>query len=151
MSENKPSPPRGKSSVNQLTPNAIEVTINKKSLRVASSKEENNMMNMIVMAQMRHMIQSQLKQYDDAEIRLTPKEIKDLADAIKSMAGASQEIYALQDKSSSPRNEIPADKDMPLGSLTFDVAATLAEEKKPDETGTDTDEDAESDGDSPKA
>lgn len=134
MLENKPAAPkRGRSSVNQLTPNAIEITIDKKALRVASSKEENNIMNMIVMAQMRHMIQNHIKRYEDEERLLTPKEVKDMADAVKAMAAASQEIYSLQDGASAPRNEIPADKDMPLGAITFDVAATLAEQDKKDE------------------
>ncbi len=151
MEAKPPNPKRGRSSINQLTPNAIEVTINKKELRVASNKEENNIMNMIVMAQMRHMIQNHIKRYEDEERLLTPKEVKDMADAVKAMAGASQEIYALQDKTGGvSRNEIPADKDMPLGAITFDVAATLAEQELKDEK-VDTDGPESEDGVSGKA
>ncbi len=144
MSENKPIPKRGRSSINALTPNALAVTINGKELRVASNKAENNMMNMIVMAQMRHMIQNHLKRYEDEERLLTPKEVKDMADAIKAMAGASQDIYSLGENDAPKRQEVAAEKDMPLGAITFDVAVSQSE--KPIEDEPETDDKADPDG-----
>lgn len=64
---------------------------------VPTGPSENKIANMILASQMRHMIQAALKTYSDKQATLTPKEIKDMADAAKAVASFSAEVYATAD------------------------------------------------------
>jgi hypothetical protein len=64
---------------------------------VPTGPSENKIANMILASQMRHMIQAALKTYSEKQATLTPKEIKDMADAAKAVASFSAEVYATSD------------------------------------------------------
>lgn len=60
---------------------------------VPSEKSGNRAANMILAAQIRHLIQDSIKTYKDKEMLPTPKDLKDLAEAAKSLHQFSGEVY----------------------------------------------------------
>ncbi len=80
-------------SIAKLTPNSVDVQVDGAELRVAANRHENSVMNMILASQLRHLIQSQIKTYKEDEIKLTPKELADLAKAARDIATFSAEVY----------------------------------------------------------
>lgn len=85
---------RTSSTIKRLTPNSVDVKIDGSEVRVAFSKDENAILNMIMASQMRAMIQAAIKSYKDKDAVLSPKEIADLAKAAKDVASFSAEIYS---------------------------------------------------------
>ncbi len=77
----------------KLTPNAVDTVIDGQNIRVATNKSENAIMNMIVAAQMRNLMQETIKKYKDDDVKLMPKELADLAKAARDIAQFSAEIY----------------------------------------------------------
>lgn len=63
------------------------------SLIVPLTADGNKMANMVMAAKMRLIMDGSLKKYTEQDALLTPKEIKDLADAAKSIASFSAEVY----------------------------------------------------------
>lgn len=82
-----------KSLLDRLTPNAQVVVVDGNELRVPSDRAENAVMNTVLAAQVRSLIQEMLKRYKDGEIPMTPKELNDLAAAAKNVASFSNEVY----------------------------------------------------------
>src|SRR5664279_5555571 len=64
----------------------VEVTIDGSTVFVPSNKEENSVASMVTAAQMRDLIQAQIKKYKDGELQLSPKELRDLAEALATVA-----------------------------------------------------------------
>ena len=64
---------------------------------VPSDKSGNRVANMILAAQIRAMIQKNLKKYDDQDMLATPKDLKDLAEAAKSLHQFSGDVYKEED------------------------------------------------------
>jgi hypothetical protein len=77
----------------KLTPNTILVPIDGKDIRVPMNKFEAALMNNILVSQMREMIQEQIIKYKDGEQVLTPRELRELAGAIKETNEASDAIF----------------------------------------------------------
>src|SRR5690349_1186230 len=63
------------------------------SVIVPTEKSGNRVANMILAAQIRHMIQNSIKTYKDKDMLPTPKDLKDLAEAAKSLHQFSGEVY----------------------------------------------------------
>lgn len=111
--------------LNMLTPNAVKMTVGGSEIRVASNKDENAVMNMIVVSQMRNLIQENIKKYKEQDIQLTPKELKELADAAKSIADFSLNVYKdaepLKDRDAKGVKKDPTD----VNAISFDAIATV--------------------------
>lgn len=84
---------KSKTELARLMPNSELVTIDGKEIRVAMDKTENTVHNMVLAAQMRSLLQEQIKKYQEDDIKFTPKEIKELTEAAKNIAQFSGEIY----------------------------------------------------------
>lgn len=84
---------KGKEALKALLPNAVEIKIDGMDVRVATNKSENQIMNMMLASQMRSLIHQTIKNYKDDEVKLSPKELKDLSDAARNVAQFSAEIY----------------------------------------------------------
>lgn len=61
---------------------------------VPNGPDENKRSNMVLASQVRNLIQENIKMYKQAEARLSPKELKDLADAAAAIAKFSAEVYS---------------------------------------------------------
>jgi hypothetical protein len=83
-----------KSAIERLTPNAITVRVNGEDVRVATSREEDQIMNMFLAARIRNVLNKTMDDYKNDEVKLTPKEIRDLAAAARDIATFSAEVYA---------------------------------------------------------
>lgn len=107
----------------RLTPNAITINIDGEDVRMATSKEENDTMNMLMASQMRHLINSMMAKYKQKEAVLTPKELSDLAKAARDVASFSQEVYSGgTDVSEKSKHDVgakePADSHLDFSKLT---------------------------------
>lgn len=76
-----------------LIPNATKVEVDGKELLIPGNADENKILDQVVAAQIRGIIQDSIQRYNDKEAILTPKELKDLADAGRSLAQFSAEVY----------------------------------------------------------
>ncbi len=122
MAEKKPSKNKA---LAMLTPNAIKTSINGEEIVVAGNKGENDVLNMVVAAQMRNMLQENIKRYKESGQTLTPKELKELAEAARNIAEFSGEIYKgaeSLDERSTENSKEPGEKKVEgtLSDISFD-------------------------------
>ncbi len=83
-----------KGSINDLIGDSISVTeSNGDVLIIPSDRSGNRVANMILAAQIRSLIQGSIKTYKEKEMLPTPKDLKDLAEAAKSLNQFSGEVY----------------------------------------------------------
>jgi hypothetical protein len=85
--------PKKKNAVQTLAPNAISVVVNGEEVMVPADKLENAVMNMILASQARHLVQKALKKWDEADETPSPKELRDIAAAMRDIAQFSAEVY----------------------------------------------------------
>lgn len=81
----------------RLTPNAIEVKQGDDVITVATTQDENKILNYFLAAKIRALIEANLQRYKDGETTLTPRELKDVADAGRSLAEFSATLYKESD------------------------------------------------------
>lgn len=74
-------------------------------LVIPADLSSNRVANMIVTAGLRQIIENAIKTYREKEMIPTPKDLKDLADAIKSLAQSSSEVYKMEE--GAPINDKP--------------------------------------------
>lgn len=60
---------------------------------VPVSKEDNSVANKVLITQVRTMISGAIKEYKDKGITLSPKDLRELASAVREVADSSTEIY----------------------------------------------------------
>lgn len=77
----------------RLIPNSIEVKSGDDSVIVAGNAEENKILNYFLAAKIRSLIEANLIKYKDSDLPMSPKELKDLADAGRSLAEFSATLY----------------------------------------------------------
>lgn len=95
---------KGKTSTESaLLPNATRVIIDGNTLIVPFDKNENANANKILAAQMRQAIQLAIKSYKDGEQTLTPKELNDLAMAVKNITSMSKDVYESAEPMQTPK------------------------------------------------
>lgn len=105
-----------------LTPNAIKTKIDDREIVVASNKEENAALNMIMISMGRGLIQEALKQWkEDGQIP-SPKELRDIITSMKELAESSKAIYegAEPIQSGKPIKDAEKTSDGGLGDISFD-------------------------------
>jgi hypothetical protein len=95
--------------VTNLAPKAFTVAINGDDVLVPANKDENAIMNMIVAARMRHLLQQTMDSYKDDGVKLTPKEMRDLAAAGRDIAAFSAEVYPNEPVNERPNEVAQAD------------------------------------------
>lgn len=120
MAEKKP---RKSNALARLVPKATDITVDGHVITVAANKEENSILNMVLAAQMRTMLQEALKDYKDKGMLPTPKELRDLIEAGARVAEFSGEVYAASEPIEPIEKE--AEKTDP-GLVTFDTPAESA-------------------------
>lgn len=77
-----------------LVPNAIRVKNDDgEEVFVASDRAENKLLSMVVAAQMRALLQTSMKTYNEKGMTPTPKELKELTEAARNIAEMSDAIY----------------------------------------------------------
>lgn len=76
-----------------LTPNAIKTNVDGREVVVASNKDENDALNMIMISMGRTLIQEALKRWKEDEQTPSPKELKDIITSMKELAESSKAIY----------------------------------------------------------
>jgi hypothetical protein len=94
----KPSP----TPLARLTPNAIVVTVNGESVRVASSKDEHQIMMMFLAARMNNIINTTLDDYKNDGVKFTPRELKELASAARDINTLGVEVWATAEPIKTP-------------------------------------------------
>lgn len=77
----------------KLIPDSIEIKDGEDIIRVAGNAEENRILNYLLAAQIRSLIERNVKKFAELESPLTPRELKEIADAGRSLAEFSAEIY----------------------------------------------------------
>ena len=117
--------------LNDLTPNAVVVRMGDKDVRVAIDRGENNILNMLAVAQLRSIIQSAIASYEEREVIPSPRELRDLAGAIREVSESSNAIY---DKIELPNARQPEKQvEQVIDSSDFDKLGAVPE-VKPEET-----------------
>lgn len=112
------------SSEKKLMPNALVVkTTDGSELVLPADKNENSIANKILAAQIRQALTAAIRKYKDMDVPLTPKELKDLADAGKSVAQFSGEVY--KENEEIPKSRHPDAMETKVEEVDFS-------EKKPD-------------------
>lgn len=91
-----------------LTPNAVVVKDHGQDILVPLDKTENAIQNMFLAARGRHLILATLKHWKEQDQYPSPKELNDIASAIKNIASVSAEIYDNSSSSKSNNDKGPA-------------------------------------------
>jgi hypothetical protein len=109
-----------KSTILQLLPNSVSIKIDGEDVRVATDRHENAIMNMILASQLRSKLQTQMKSYTEDEVKLTPREMRDLAAAARDIASFSAEVYGSTEGIGTEKQEKTVEKDdsMDFSALT---------------------------------
>lgn len=108
---------RKDSSLARLAPGLIKVVgPDGKDVMVPSNADENRTLNMVLASQMRSYLQEQLNKYKDGDRVLSPKEIKDLAEAAAKIAEFSGVVFQGEPIS----NKEPAKAVEPATDISFD-------------------------------
>lgn len=102
-------------SIARFTPNSIKIDNDGQEVIVPLDKHENAFLNMVLAAQGRAMIQQALKAWKDLGQTPSPKELRDIAGAMKDIASFSAEIYA-----NTPEQPKPAEQQVAAEDINFD-------------------------------
>jgi len=97
-------------SLSVYTPNSITLKIGTEDVIVALDKQENAFLNMVLASQGRSLIQRALAHWKDQEQIPSPKEMRDIAGAMKDIASFSAEVYATAEPVASKDPEKQAEK-----------------------------------------
>lgn len=84
----------------RLIPNSIEIKDGERSIIIASNLEENRVLNYYTIGQIRDVLTHSIEDFRNKEATLTPKELRDLAEAGRALADYSDTVYA---KGEAPR------------------------------------------------
>jgi len=101
-----------------MLPKATIVEMDGGSVTVPFDKNENATANKIVVAQLRQALQFAIKSYRDGETVMSPKELNDLAMAVKNMTSSSKEIYDTAEPIQT--SKIVVDADIDVEDISFD-------------------------------
>lgn len=82
----------------------LSITVDGTEVHMPVGKLENQMLNCLLISQVRQMAQDNIKKIKDMDGAITPRELKDLIDSVANLAKSSSEIY------SEVEGEIGADK-----------------------------------------
>ncbi len=104
-----------------LAPKSIIVSVNGENVMVPSDKYENAMLNMYMAARMRKLVEDHLDMYKKDEVKLSPKELRDITAAGRDVAAFSAEVYLnnepIETGGEKKAQEIEAD-DIPFNDLS---------------------------------
>ena len=111
-----------------LLPKTVEIKADGITVRVAGNAQENTIMNYFMLAQVRALIQENVKRYMEKDITVTPKELKDLVEAAKGLAESSTSVYKSEE---APISNKPAEKPPASGEVPdFSKLTVVKEEEK---------------------
>lgn len=92
------------------TPEAITLSIGGEEVLVATTIQENAFLNMVLASQGRSLIQRALSHWKDEAVIPSPKELRDIAGAMKDIAAFSAEVYAAAEPVATKDPEKQAEK-----------------------------------------
>ncbi len=105
---------------------SFQVTLDGETINVPVGKDENRVASMVSAAQMRDLIQVQIKKYKEGEIQLSPKELKDLAEALHTVAKFSGEVYASGEDVAPDEKSANGEDAIPVEEVKFDEPTPAA-------------------------
>lgn len=88
----------------------LTIKVDGSDVHVPVGKAENQIHNCIMVSQVRDLVKLNMKRIKEMEQVISPKELKDLVDAVGRLAESSAEIYKDLDGEIDQRNEKPAEK-----------------------------------------
>jgi hypothetical protein len=97
----------------RLIPHSLEVKSGDETVVVAGNSEENRILNYFLAAKIRALLESNIAKYKDAETTLTPRELKDLADAGRSLSEFSATLYQQDVTLATPEQRVESTQDAP--------------------------------------
>lgn len=95
MAESKKSKKSG--ILTRLTPGSVDVNINGREIRVANNKQENTILNAVVISQGRDLIQRSLKRYEDQDVVPDARELVSIIKSMRDLVEASNLVYPSDD------------------------------------------------------
>ncbi len=122
------------STLGLYTPEAITLRIGGEDVVVATSKGENAFLNMVLASQGRSLIQRTLAHWKDQDQIPSPKELRDIAGAMKDIAVFSAEVYATADPvpTKDPEKRAEQAEDINFDDLTKPIEPHGKGDDKPD-------------------
>lgn len=120
---------REATSLAKLTPDSIAIMVDGEELRVAGNAQENDLMNKVNACRVRALFQKTLKDYADDNLKLGPKELKDLVEAARHVATLCGEAYAKEETNSLARNVTPQAENL-AADIDFSVTTKIPEVTK---------------------
>lgn len=103
---------------------SLEVRLDGEVVHVPVGKEENRIASMVSAAQLRELIQSQMKKYKDGDLQLSPKDMRDLSEALHTLAKFSGEVYAAGEAIGGEDTEKPKEP-VPVAATTFEEVVEI--------------------------
>lgn len=94
--------------ITKLVPQSTKVLVDGQEIIVAANAQENDILNKIVVGQVRTALTEALKRYKDKDMLPTPRELKELTAAVKEMTELSANVY----KGSKSIDEVPEQKNV---------------------------------------
>jgi len=103
----------------RLMPKAYEVETDGAIVRVPGDAGENRIANHLLAAAIRHLLEQNIKKLQNLDGPMTPKELRDLAEAGKSLAEFSQQVYKDPDPTqATPVEALPAESGIDFSKMT---------------------------------
>lgn len=112
----------------RLLPKSIEVKADGKAVIVAGNAEENRILNYFLAAQIRDLLEENLKRYKDLEKLLTPRELKELADAGRTLSEYSATVYKEGEPIEPSEQKVEPTSDIPDFSKLNPIETTTEQE-----------------------
>ena len=81
-----------KKAIRDLTPGVVKIKLDDVELAIPSNSKENAIVNAIMAAQGRALIQQSIRSWKDAGVNPTPKELRDIAGAMRDIADLSTAV-----------------------------------------------------------
>ena len=120
---------KNKGALARIMPHEM-VNVDGHDVRVPNGKEENITANKLLACSARSLLEDQIKRYRDEGLRITPKELRDLAEAAKSIADFSATVYNDVEPKKDTRNVTPqALEDIDLGGIASTPEAPKEDNK----------------------
>jgi len=80
-------------SLGRLLPKSVTITLGDDSVLLPGNAAENKILGYFMAAQMRNLFETSMKDFKDKGITMTPREMRDLAEAGRALAEFSAELY----------------------------------------------------------
>jgi hypothetical protein len=136
--------PKYEGMLTKLTPKSIVIAMDGNEIRVAGDAQENSMLSKIMASQLRSLFHTTMRQYQSDEVKFTPKELRDIAEAGKSIADLCGTVYDKDEALNGGGGMRPVQEESTSQASTLDLSklskppeVTPQSNPQPDDTNTD--------------